>query len=474
MLADRPGIQDIRNTSTFRLSVVFGLVFAVSVAVLLGLIYGLSARELNRRSDRIMRLEALRLEAASPERLPDRIRAEIARSASGLNYFELESARGDHVVGNVEVRRPLPFDQPVELAPGRGTDVPIRLLAVRTSSDETLVIGRDISPVLDLRRRVLTILVGSGLATAVAVLLSGILLSLRPLRRVRDLQRASRMIAAGSLDTRMPLAGRGDELDLFAGTVNTMVEEVGRVIGQVKDVTDAIAHDLRTPLTRVRAQLYRLCQTPGLPDALTSLIETATVDLDLVLDRFAALLRISELEASGRRAGFGTIDLGRLIARVYDLYEPLAEDRAILLVLEPAQDVIAHGDEKLLFEATSNLVDNAIKFTPPGGRVVVSAVKDANGPVIAVRDDGPGIAEDERRAVLRRFHRSATTIDVPGTGLGLGLSVVAAILHLHGFTLDFSDADPGLLVRIVCTDGVALAASGEIHFTSISAAKARP
>jgi signal transduction histidine kinase len=448
MLSDRLRIRDIRNTSTFRLTVLFGLVFAVGVTALLGLIYGLSARELTSRSDRILRLEAALLEAVPPEALPERIRTEIARSASGLNYFELQTSDGERIAGNITVSPEIAVDRPRDMPPGAEGDRPIRLLAIRMSTGETLLIGRDITPIVDLRKRVLAILVWSGLAIALAVLVSGIALSLAPLRRVRDLQRTSREIAAGDMEARMPLMGRGDELDLFAGTVNSMVEEVGRVIAQVKGVTDAVAHDLRTPLTRVRSQLYRVRQAPGVETQTAAMIEAATQDLDVVLERFAALLRISELEASGRRAGFGTIDLDALIESIRDLYDPLAEDRAVTLDFVRSGGACVRGDGKLLFEALSNLVDNAIKFVPVGGRVLIALAGEAGAPVIEVRDDGRGIAVDERRAVLRRFHRGADAGDVPGSGLGL--SVVAAIVHLHGFVLEFDDGNPGLIVRIRC------------------------
>lgn len=443
MLADRLRIRDIRNTSTFRLTLLFGVVFLLGVTILLGLIYGLSARELTRRSDRILRLEAAMLERTPADALPDRIRGEIARSASGLNYFELRSIDGDHVAGNIRVDDLPPSDTPVERVAGDGK--PVRLLAVETLSQEALLIGRDISPVVDLRRQVLMILIASGLITVIAVLVCGFLLSLAPLRRVRDLQRAIETISAGDMEARMPLAGRGDELDLFAGTVNQMIDEIERAIAQVKGVTDAIAHDLRTPLTRVRSQLYRLSQSNEVQTPAIGMIGAATSDLDTVLERFGALLRISELEAGRRRSGFGPVDLGALLARMHELYEPLAEDRGIALALDAPETAIAPGDEKLLFEALSNLVDNALKFTPPGGQVELALV---HGPVIEVRDSGSGIAAEERQAVIRRFHRGSNAADVPGTGLGL--SLVVAILHLHGFALTFRDGAPGLIVEVRC------------------------
>jgi len=463
MLADRLRIRDIRNTSTFRLTLVFGVVFLTGVAILLGLIYGLSARELTRRSDRILRLEAAMLESTPPADLPGHVRGEIARSASGLNYFELRSIDGEHITGNIRVATPPPFDNPVELRNGSGAR-PVRLLAVRTPSEETLLIGRDISPVLDLRRHVLIILIASGVLTAIAVLICGIALSIAPLRRVRDLQRALETISAGDFETRMPLAGRGDELDLFAGTVNQMIEEIGRAIDQVKGVTDAIAHDLRTPLTRVRSQLYRLSQSPGIQTPAVHMIGAATADLNIVLDRFAALLRISELETGRRRTGVAPNDLTALLARVHELYEPLAEDRSIALAVEALEPAIVAGDEKLLFEALSNLLDNAIKFTPPGGRISLALRMGGHSPVIEVRDTGPGIAAEERQAVMRRFHRGSNAADVPGTGLGL--SLVVAILHLHGFALALRDGAPGLIVEIRCHSHEGI---GAVKFISLAA-----
>ena len=448
MPPERLRLRDIRNTSTFRLTSLLGLVFSVGVVVLLGLIYVLSARELNARTDLVMRQEIARLTRVAPEALPAQMQSEIARSTHGLNFFLLISANGERLVGNMELVPVVRIDRDFDIATREDVHGPLRALAVRTPNGETILTARDISTVIDLRRRVLRIVVGSGVAIVVGALSIGFALSLRPLRRVRDMQRASLKIAAGDLSTRMPLAGRGDELDLFAGTVNVMVEEVGRVVAQVKGVTDAIAHDLRTPLTRVRSHLYRALQAPGIDPDIAALAEAATTDLNIVLERFAALLRIAELEAGARRSGFGTVDLAVLVERARDLYEPLAEDRGIAIAAILSEPSCVHGDEQLLFEAISNLVDNAIKFAPRGGNVGIRVRRAAGTPTVEVQDDGPGIPSDQRQAVLRRFHRGAGSADVEGTGLGL--SVVSAISHLHNFTLILDDAAPGLIARIVC------------------------
>jgi signal transduction histidine kinase len=435
--------QDIRRTSTFRLTVLLGLVFIVGIIGLLGLIYALTARELTARNDRILREEAARLLALPPTALPARIRTEIGRDPPGLSFFALIARDGERVVGNLNVVGGIVPDRPVDRE-ASGSRGPIRLMAFRTAFGETIVVGRDISQIHDLRKRLLDILLGSGIIMIFSMALAAVLLSARPLRRVQDLQIAARKIASGKLDVRMPIAGVQDELDQFAETVNKMVEEVARVLAEVKGVTDSIAHDLRTPLTRVRSHLHHAKELPDVSPAFASLAENAVSDLDVVLTRFAALLRISELEASGRRAGFGQVDLLALAESARDLYEPLAEEAGLFLSLENGPAVTIDADENLLFEALSNLADNAIKFARTS--VTISIIRDGQNVLLEVRDDGPGIPDEERDAVLRRFHRGTQAIGRPGSGLGL--SLVVAILHLHGFDLSFDDARPGLVARL--------------------------
>ena len=309
---------------------------------------------------------------------------------------------------------------------------------------ETLLLGRDISQIRDLRRRILSIVIVTGIAMTISTLLAAVALSIRPLRRVRDFQQASQAIASGRFDGRMPLKGHHDELDQFADTVNIMVAEVGRVVSQVKGVTDAVAHDLRTPLARVRAHLYRAQHLPDVPPSFAALADKAVADLDVVLDRFTSLLRIAEIEASARRSGFAPVDLSRLVENVLELYEPLAEDRGVTIERGEPVSAVTEADDKLLFEAVSNLVDNAIKFAATA--VCVSVRRETDAIVVEVSDDGPGIPADERDAVLRRFHRGVHAADLPGSGLGL--SVVAAIMHLHGFILRLGQEDAGLVAQI--------------------------
>jgi signal transduction histidine kinase len=276
-------------------------------------------------------------------------------------------------------------------------------------------------------------------------LVAGIALSLQPLRRLRELQDAGEEIARGNLKRRMPVSRRHDELDTLAATVNYMVGEVERLMAEVRAATETIAHDLLTPLTRTSTQLHRIGQTGEIrPDAIVRL----AAEVDEVLDRFRAILRISELEARGRRAGFVRTDLADIVQPVAELYQPLAEARGVWLAAAAEPGVIIDMDPKLMIEAVSNLVDNAIKFTPQGGAVQIRITGDSDAPSITVQDDGPGIPENEREAVLQRFYRGERNRLTPGTGLGL--SIVAAIARLHGFELTLGDNAPGLRVRIDC------------------------
>ncbi|OAN62266.1 sensor histidine kinase [Sphingomonas sp. TDK1] len=444
MPSDRLRWREVRATTAFRLTVMLGVVFLAGLWATLAANYALTAHELTVRSDQILLARAKGLLATAPAALPARIRAEIANTTPGLSYFALFGQDGEQVMGNIVLPLPPRLGEPYAVSARPGAHGPLRALVVRTTEGETILVARDVSPIQDLRIRLLQILLVSGLAGTALVMAAATLLSMAPLRRVRDLERASRTIAAGGLTNRMPVAGRHDELDQFATTVNRMLDELAHVVAQVKSATDAIAHDLRTPLTRVRATLHRMQQEVPLPDAARTVTEGAIEDLDAVVDRFAALLRIAELEASGRRAGMVSVALAALLADLAELYDPLAEERGITLTVDISGQPEILADPELLFEAIGNVLDNAIKFART--KVTLRLRDDAGVPRIEVVDDGPGIPPEEHEAVLRRFHRASGAAGVEGTGLGL--AVVSAVLHLHGFTLAFDDARPGLIARV--------------------------
>ncbi|MGZ6037069.1 MAG: sensor histidine kinase [Phenylobacterium sp.] len=439
-------LSEVWRTSTFRLSLLYGLLFTVGAVALLAMVYLQSAVYLTHRVDRILDAEASAEMRMPPAALRQTIEdEELINGRTSL--FALFAADGSRVTGNL---RALPAGLvvdggPIEVAATPEFPAAARLVAKRLPTGEVLVVGRDINQLREIRRIIASALIWSGVLIILGGLACGVALSLGPLRRLRQLQAAGHDIAAGDLRRRMPSSGQGDELDMFAGTVNYMLGEVERLMAEVKTSSDTIAHDLRTPLTRARTQLHRLAQSPRVEPAD---IGRVTAELDEVLERFIAILRISELETRARSAGFAATDLGQILERAGELYLPLAEEAGVQLAVSTTAGAVVEADPKLLFEAISNLLDNAIKFTGAGGRVRLELDAGGERPRIIVQDNGPGVPAGERTAVLQRFYRSERDKLKPGSGLGL--SIVAAIVRLHRFHLELQDSEPGLRAIIDC------------------------
>jgi signal transduction histidine kinase len=444
-------LRELYRITTFRLTAVYGLVFAIGVVALLGVVYLQSAVYLTHRVDRILNTQADGLSRSDPESLIPRIYETLTVNGDQTMVLGLFSSSRVWVAGNLRAYPPdLKASAPLEIPPTATFPAYARLIARDLPDGERLVVGRDVNQLREIRTIISWTLLVSGVLILVAGAACATALSIEPLRRVRLLQQAGQDIAAGDLKRRMPVSQRHDELDMFAATVNYMMGEVERLMSEVKGATETIAHDLRTPLTHARAQLHRLQQSERRSD---EDIARITAEIDAVLERFRAILRISELEARERRAGFRPTDLGEIVRQVGDLYQPLAEAQGVRLSALAAPGVVVEADPKLLFEAVSNLVDNAIKFTGQkfageGGAVTVRLGPDPQTPRIVVEDDGPGVAPDERTAVLQRFYRGERDRLIPGSGLGL--SIVAAIVRLHRFRLALEDAGPGLRVVIDC------------------------
>jgi signal transduction histidine kinase len=444
-------IPDLWRTTVFRLTLIYGAVFVVGVAALLGLIYLQTESVTIHRTDAQIDAGARFLEKSDAEHMPALINAVLARDPRGLNYYGLFSEEGVWITGNFRALPDTikPDGPPVELdSDGAGGPREVRVRAYRLPWGEILAVGRDIGQFIALRDILLQALLLSGALVIVLGVAGGAALSLAPLRRLGELQAASQVIMRGDLGARLPRSKAHDELDMLAGIVNVMIGEIERLMGEVKGVGDGLAHDLRTPLTRLRALLYRVREQTPADDPHRPMIVQAVAETDALLNRFRALLRISEIERQRRRSGFADIALRPLIEDAAELYAPLAEERAIAMAVTASADPVIEADGELLFEALSNLIDNALKFTPAGGEVRLALTLAAEGPRIEVSDTGPGIPDAEREMVLQRFYRGAAAATTPGSGLGL--SIVAAVARLHGYELRLLDARPGLTLRLDC------------------------
>jgi len=229
---------------------------------------------------------------------------------------------------------------------------------------------------------------------------------------------------------------------MLAVIVNAMLDRIEKLMNEVKGVCDNIAHDLRTPLTRLRAQLYRIQQQSPEDSQQATQMGQVIAEADTLMARFRGLLRISELEDHQRRSGFVQLDPRPLLQELHDFYLPLAEEGGVSLHLQMDPELPQLiGDRALLFEALANLLSNSIKFTPPGGKVILGAFADYDSTRIEVQDSGPGIPSEEREAVFQRFYRCED--GAQKSGFGLGLSIVAAIVNLHGFKLQIGTSPNG-------------------------------
>jgi len=450
-------LTDNWRSTTARLVLIYGSFFALWGIVVIGLIHWQAASYLTRVSNELIGRQAEYFTMLDEPTRRHALNDYVSLETRQLNAWGLFDARGKPLAGTITaLPSQVVINGAVAIVP-QGLErndghahVSVRAAAVRLDDGRILLVSRDTSIVDRIGTIILQALLWGISLTVVPGLLGGWLLARGPLRRVHAIREATLPIMRGDLAQRLPVSRHGDELDMLAGIVNAMLDEIERLLGEVKGVCDNIAHDLRTPLTRLRARIYRLQQQFDEGSSENATLEACLVDTDALLNRFRALLRISELENQQRRAGFDQVDLAEILQEVHALYLPLAEDRGQQLELELPPLPPIRADRHLLLEAFSNLVGNAIKFTPPGGHVDIRARAAEDGPWVDVCDSGPGIPDDQRVAVTRRFYRAESCRSTPGSGLGL--SIVSAIARLHGYTLQIADSENGARLSLHCRD----------------------
>lgn len=320
-------------------------------------------------------------------------------------------------------------------------------MAERLQDGRLLVLGYDIDE-LDQVQGIILRALGLGLAPAVLLSLAGgLLLARRAQRRIAAVHLAIGRIMQEYLNERLPTHGGVDDLDKVASAVNGMLDRIELLVGELRGMGDSIAHDLRTPLTRVRTRLERSRDEARTRGEFQAVADRAIASVDQALAVVGAVLRIGEVEHGRRRAGFAPVDLADVLRDAAELYEPFAEEKGIRLRMSLAPIALVPGDRDLLVEAVGNLLDNAIKFAPVGSAVTLSLEAGSDGARLRVADQGPGIPPDERERVLQRFYRGEKSRTVEGSGLGL--SLVAAVAALHGFRLTVG-GEGGCAVEIEC------------------------
>jgi signal transduction histidine kinase len=326
-----------------------------------------------------------------------------------------------------------------------------RLYVQILPDNSLLAVGRDISEKIRLRA-----LLTEGLAwsagAALLLAFGGAWMLRRALaERLAPATATAALIAGGNLSPRVPLSGREDEFERLGQSMNTMLDRIAHLMEGVRGVSDAIAHDLRTPIARARSRLEESLAGSDEPAALKGALERGIADLDNVTRVFQAVLRIAEVEAGARRAAFASLDLVPLLEDAAELYGASAEEKAQMLATEWPDALPLTGDRDLLLQAVANLLDNAVKFTEPGGTIRLAATWEGDAVLLRVSDEGPGLSADDRARVGERFFRADQSRNTPGSGLGL--SLVRAVVTLHRGSLWFEDgsgAAPGCPGLTVC------------------------
>nr|WP_246504965.1 ATP-binding protein [Microvirga antarctica] len=450
------------RTTAFKLSFAYLVVFALFALVALGYVAWNAQRLLTDQFNSTIEAEINGLSEqyrlGGLRRLVNIV--ERRSRAPGASLYLVTTNTGERVAGNVGALPPGVIDHPGQFetpytrtdeADSQPSNALVRVYLL--PSGFRLLVGRDMEESARLRDVIRRAFGYSLLFIGVMGCAGGWFITRRVLRRIDDMTDTARTIMAGDLDGRLKVAGTGDELDRLAENLNAMLDRIGELMHGMREVSDNIAHDLKTPLTRLRNKADEALRLAKTPEELRAALEANIEESDNLIRIFNALLMIARLEAGNAREGLSDFDAAEAVRDVAELYEALADEAGISLVVDVQDDLPLHGSRELLGQAVANLLDNALKYGAPTGPdalaepITVTALRDKGEVRIVVADRGPGIPEDERAHVLERFVRLESARSRPG--FGLGLSLAAAVARLHGGALTLESNGPGL--RVVLT-----------------------
>lgn len=434
-------LSDLRRTSGFHIALLFFATFATASLALFGFLY-LGTRSYGRSvAYEWVRWESRRLAQLSEKQLRERTDAWEDFEAGGRPLV-IYDAQGRQLAGaDLPFPRHAPLGVPFELKErGKGGSTLYYGILSRLPDGNLLLVTRT-SKVLEALETALVDTFVWGIAGIIVIGFAGaVVFGIGSLRQIEAITFSAEQIMQGDLSGRLPSRGLSADLAHLTSVVNGILDQLERLMIEVKGVNENIAHDLRTPLTRVMASLERSLRNAKTADEFRAVNEDVLAEIRHIVVRFSALLRISEMEDRVRREAFATLNLNQLVADAVEYYEPLASEKNLTLrCVVPYYTAPIDADASLLFEALSNLIDNAIKFTPPGGHITVRV--DTDPLTVSVIDNGRGIAPEEREQVKQRFYRSGSTRTT--AGFGIGLSLVESIARLHNLDFNLAPNDPG-------------------------------
>jgi signal transduction histidine kinase len=447
----------IFRTSSFRLTLLYAALFSVSVVVLFAVIYWTTSFYMMGQLDSAIESDLAELqealESSGPARLAQTIKDRVSEMPAGPMVYLLQDARGKVLAGNLPPLPPargivdLELPSPVAGAPylhvirGHGACLP---------GGDYLLVGADAHPLEEVHEWILRAFGWGLVATLLLAFGGGALMSGSLLRRVEAISRTAREIMEGKLSRRIATRGADDEFDHLAASLNAMLDRTEASIEGMRQVSNDIAHDLRTPLTRLRHRLELAQRHAQSPDELRAAIDRSIADTEAILDTFGALLRIAEIESGARRSEFAQLDLSELLHTVLEVYQPTAEKKCQHLAVDIANGLHVFGDRELLTQMFANLIENAMRHSPPRAHIALTAMRTNRGIELILADNGSGIPVPEREKVFRRFYRLEASRTTAGSGLGL--SLVAAVAALHDAPIELGDNEPGLRVRLLFSE----------------------
>lgn len=450
------------RTTAFKLSAIYIAVFSIfSVAFVLYISY--AANQL--LGDQLHETIAAEIYGLANEYrsrgLPGIVNAIDQRSHQpGASLYLITDVSGRILAGNV-ARVPAsllnssgaqPLTVPYERYDGDNTEHVAVVQVVRLPGGFRMLVGRDLGEREEFRQIIARALTWALALMLGLALLSWFFVSRRVLKRIDSLSATSRRIMVGDLSGRLEVTGSGDEFDRLAENLNSMLDRIEHLLLGLKNVSDNIAHDLKTPLTRLRNRVEAVLASPEDNAAYRAALEATIEESDQLIKTFNALLMIARMEAGSQDDAMAEVEIGAVVSDVAELYEPVAEEKGIVLSVDVSEPVTLTANRELLGQALANLLDNALKYAASpggegdGGRIAIAVSRSGQHVLLTVTDNGPGIPAADRERVLQRFVRLEESRSLPGSGLGL--SLVAAVVNLHHGTIELGDAKPGLIVTL--------------------------
>lgn len=442
----------LRHTTTFQLTVFASLSFILVGGAVLGFLYwrmlSVIDGQINGALDREYADMTKAYEAGGFERLRRTVKDRASPHEDSLRVYLLIAPDGTHT-GNL---KQWPEQAPV---PETVADIEVhhaaksaRARALVFADGSRLLVGRMLTERRNFQYMVEESLLGVLLANLLLGIAAGVTLARYARRRLAQINATAQEVLEGNLSGRVSVGEGGDEYDLLARNFNAMLDRIQRLLGTIRGVTENIAHDLRTPLNRLRGRLEVALMSPRTPEEYRGVLQRAISEADTIVATFNGLLKIARIKAGALELPRNPVDLTEVVEELVDLYQVFAEENGVTMeTAVPSSGVYVSGDGHLISQAAANLLDNAIKYSPSGGKVIITATQEASTVTLTIADRGPGIPADKRATILDRFVRLGTSHDKHG--FGLGLSFAAAVAEWHGARLELSDNAPGLCVALV-------------------------